>query len=136
MKKKLLTVGIVLVIIIFCGFSYFIFGGKSSEVQLSQKEINTRTEVVNQLMSSINNKDFNEFKSLTDKRLGTEGNFNKIYEDFNNNLGTYENSTYEKAILDKGQPLVVYDANFSKKKSVNLNVIIQGKTVEGVYYNQ
>lgn len=123
-KIKRKTKIIISVIIAFCIIlgGIFIFLGnqnKSKVITLSQTQINTDTNILNEFINSITSNDEGIYKSLTVSTMNENNTFNTIISDFKS-LGKLKSVSYDETVKIGNYYDVIFNTSFTNKDNVTL----------------
>ena len=136
MKKKIIIIIICILIIIGLIITYINYSNKPTQINLSSSQINTDNTITNELLTSINNNNYNKYVTLTDNKLANENTFNELKLAINKDLGNYKNSQFKEAFKIKNNTVLIYSADFSKKPSVNLTISTDlNNKISGLHYS-
>lgn len=134
-SKAIVTIIIALCVIIGGTFIYLnIQQNKNTPLTLSQEQITTDTNILNEFMTSINQNDLNSYESLTTTDMNTNGTFENVVKATKDTFGEFKSATFKEAVKSGKYDVLIFNVLFTKGDNVQITLSFDtNNKVAGIY---
>lgn len=134
-SKAIVTIIIALCVIIGGTFIYLnIQQNKNTPLTLSQEQITTDTNILNEFMTSINQNDLNSYESLTTTDMNTNGTFENVVKATKDTFGEFKSATFKEAVKSSKYDVLIFNGLFTKGDNVQITLSFDtNNKVAGIY---
>ena len=108
---------------------------KNSPLNLSQEQITTDTNILNEFMTAINNNDIRLYNSLSNDDMNASGTFEHIVREVKDNFGDFKSAIYKDAIKSKDYNILVFNGLFTNKNNIEITLSLDmDNKVAGIHF--
>ena len=134
-SKAIITIIIALCVIIGGTFIYLnIQQNKNTPLTLSQEQITTDTNILNEFMTGINQNDLNSYESLTTTDMNTNGTFENVVKATKDTFGEFKSATFKEAVKSGKYDVLIFNGLFTKGDNVQITLSLDtNNKVAGIY---
>lgn len=136
-KKSKVIIGIIIAFCIVVGGTFIYLSTQQSKnvpLTLSQEQITTDSNILNEFMITLNNNDANGYKALTTTDMNTNGAFENVVKVTKDNFGEFKSATYKEAIRSGEYDILIFDGSFANKNNVQITLSLDSNNkVAGIY---
>lgn len=137
-KKSKVIIGIIIALCIVVGGTFIYLSiqeSKNTPLALSQEQITTDTNILNEFMATINNNDANSYKALTTTDMNASGTFENVIKVTKDNFGEFKSATYKEAVKSGEYDVLIFNGSFAKEDNVQITLSLDSNNkVAGIYF--
>lgn len=118
--KKIIIIIVVVLIVVGGGLLGLNYLGSSKKLALNNEQIKNYQNKSEEFLNAVDSGNYNEYKKLSDNKMGEKSSYNAVDNYIKKNLGEYKNISYNEAVKSSNDKYIIYNGDFSKKDNIKI----------------